>query len=196
MCLCASCFSNFWRACFVSLSGSLGVPLLPCKPQYFIKTISYTLTMAPRRRQQRMALGFLKTSHDDQELKSNKRQRCERKSGRKLKKVWRSRCERRNGVNVSHHARSSVTGTLEWKYGIIRKQTSKSLASVLAPWSWNESVESSTSRATNPMSSDSGAYLQLERNTDDTSLHACLLEGTKDTWSSMRCNFVRMLERR
>jgi hypothetical protein len=95
-----------------------------------------------------------------------------------------------------HHARSSVTGTLEWKHGIIRKQTTKSLASVLAPWSWNESVESSTSRATNPMSSDSGAYLQLERNTDDTSLHACLLEGTKDTWSSMRCNFVRMLERR
>jgi hypothetical protein len=55
---------------------------------------------------ERMALGFLKTSHDDQELKSNKRQRCERKSGRKLKKVWRSRCERRNGVNVIMHGQA------------------------------------------------------------------------------------------
>jgi hypothetical protein len=51
-CLCASCFSNFWRACFVSLFDSLGVPLLPCKLLQFTyaptsQTISYTWPWRP-----------------------------------------------------------------------------------------------------------------------------------------------------
>jgi formate dehydrogenase assembly factor FdhD len=68
-----------------------------------VPTRKHFLTMmAHRRRQQRMALGFLKTSHDDQELKCYKR-------WQKIEKGFEVKVQtQKNWVNVIiHHSRQA-----------------------------------------------------------------------------------------